>query len=131
MVLKFEGIDSINDAEPLIGAEIQIPKEERARLESGATYTSDLVGCRVFARTANHEPRDVGEVADVLFGTGEAPVLEIRDGKKEHLVPLAQEYIKLLDTAAKRIELELPEGMLELDAPLSKEEKQAQGDPSE
>ncbi len=68
----------------------------------------------------------IGTVTDVHFGSGEAPVLEIRDGKKEHLVPLAQEYIRVLDVAGKRIELALPEGMLELDAPLSKDEKDAQ-----
>lgn len=62
----------------------------------------------------------------MTFGAGEAPILDIRDGNKEYLVPLAQEYIKTLDTAAKRIELELPEGMLELDAPLSEQEKQSQ-----
>ena len=60
------------------------------------------------------------------FGAGEAPILAIRDGKKEYLVPLAQEYIRSLDTAGKRIELELPEGMLELDAPLSAAENDAQ-----
>jgi len=66
---------------------------------------------------------EIGEVADVLFSAGEAPILQIRHGAKEYLVPLAQDYIKQLDTASKRIELELPEGMLDLDAPLSAEEK--------
>jgi len=125
MVLKFEGIDSINDAEPLKGAEVQIPAEERAELKDGAAYVTDLVGCRVWV-TWGSRLRDIGSVSDVTFDAGEAPVLEIKDGKREHLVPLAQEYIRLLDIAAKRIELELPEGMLELDAPLSSEEKSAQ-----
>jgi 16S rRNA processing protein RimM len=129
MVLKFVGIDSINDAEPLKGCEIQIPVEERAPLKEGATYVSDLIGCRVFAGAAGSGPRalhEIGTVSEVIFGAGEAPILEIRDGKREHMVPLAQEYIKALDTSAKRIELDLPEGMLELDAPLSKEEKDLQ-----
>jgi 16S rRNA processing protein RimM len=130
LVLKFEGIGSISDAEPLIGAEIQIPKEERAELETGSAYVADLVGCRVFASC--HRPTtadlacEIGVVSDVLFGAGEAPLLAIHDGKKEHLVPFAQEYIKSLDIAAKRIELELPEGMLDLDAPLSEEDKNVQ-----
>jgi len=133
MILKFEGIDSINEAEPLKGAEIQIPAEERVRLEEGAAYVTDLVGCRVFVsdlppQTADLRPvlREVGIVSDVIFGAGEAPILEIKDGKREHMVPLAQEYIRLLDTGAKRIELDLPAGMLELDAPLSSEEKKVQ-----
>jgi 16S rRNA processing protein RimM len=131
MILKFQGIDSINDAEPLKGAEIQIPLEERAQLEEGATYVADLVGCRVYVRdsrpsTADAAVREVGAITDISFGAGEAPILEIRDGQKEYLVPLAQEYIRSLDTAAKRLELQLPEGMLELDAPLSAAEKQRQ-----
>lgn len=131
MILKFQGIDSINDAEPLKGAEIQIPAEERAQLEEGATYVADLVGCRVYVfdsrpSTAGLAVREIGAITDVSFGAGEAPILEIRDGQKEYLVPLAQEYIRSLDTAAKRLELQLPEGMLELDAPLSNDEKKAQ-----
>jgi 16S rRNA processing protein RimM len=137
MILKFEGIDSINDAEPLKGAEIQIPAEERAPLEEGAAYVGDLVGCHVFVldrpATADLRPtlREVGIVFDVTFSAGEAPILQIKEGKREHMVPLAQEYIKSLDTAAKRIELELPEGMLDLDAPLSSEEKRAHQNPEE
>jgi 16S rRNA processing protein RimM len=68
----------------------------------------------------------VGTVADVQFGAGEAPLLVVREGKREYLIPLAQEYLRRIDTAAKRIEMELPDGMLELDAPLSKEEKDLQ-----
>ena len=128
MVLKFEGIDSINDAEPLIGGEIQIPQQERAQLDKGSAYVGDLIGCRVWVSRAESQASllEIGVVSDVTFGSGEAPILEIKQGKKEHLVPLAQEYIKSLDTAARRIEMELPEGMLELDAPLSSEEKRAQ-----
>ncbi len=134
LVLKFAGVDSISDAESLLGNEVQIPREECAELEEGAAYTSDLIGCHVFARQQstpeyeirNTPLREVGVVADVTFGAGEAPILEICGGNKEYLVPLAQEYILSLDTAAKRLELALPEGMLELDAPLSKEEKDLQ-----
>ena len=128
MILKFQGIDSINDAQPLQGSEIQIPAAERAQLENGAAYVADLVGCRVFVSELRPKTglREIGVVSDVNFGAGEAPILEIKDGTREHMVPLAQEYVKVLDTAAKRIELELPEGMLELDAPLSREEKDLQ-----
>ncbi|MGH9522012.1 MAG: ribosome maturation factor RimM [Terriglobales bacterium] len=122
LILKFSGIESINDAEPLVGCEIQIPLEERAPLEEGATYVSDLVGCRVFVEGAG----EIGSVTDVLSGTGEAPLLEVREGKKEYLIPFAQEYIRRVDVGEKRIELRLPEGMLELDAPLSADEKKIQ-----
>jgi 16S rRNA processing protein RimM len=47
MILKFAGVDSIDDAASLVGAEIQIPREERAQLEAGSFYVSDLLGCQV------------------------------------------------------------------------------------
>lgn len=121
LVLKFAGVDSISDAETLVGCEIQIPREQRAALEEGSAYVGDLVGCEVIAGG-----RVVGIVADVQFGAGEAPLLVVREGKREYLIPLAQEFLGRMDTAAKRIEMELPEGMLELDAPLSKDEKRSQ-----
>ena len=80
MILKFAGIDSIDDAATLVGAEIQIPREQRAQLEEGSFYVSDLVGCRVFASREPHEVRELGPVTDVVFGAGEAPLLEIREG---------------------------------------------------
>jgi 16S rRNA processing protein RimM len=120
-VLKFAGVDSISDAEALLGCEIQIPAAERAALEEGAAYVADLVGCEVVA-----SGRTIGAVAEVQFGSGEAPLLVVREGKREYLIPLAQEYLRRMDVPAKRIEMQLPEGMLELDAPLSKEEKEAQ-----
>ena len=70
LVLKFQGIESINDAEPLLRAELQLPRSERAELEPGWTYLSDLVGCKVF-----DGEREIGKIEDVQFGAGEAPLL--------------------------------------------------------
>jgi 16S rRNA processing protein RimM len=121
MVLKFAGVDSISDAETLLRCEIQVPKAERTALEEGAWYVSDLVGCVV-----TNGDRVIGTVADVEFGAGEAPLLIVRDANQEHMVPLTERYTKLVDTAGKKIELLLPEGMLEINAPLSSGEKKQQ-----
>jgi len=120
VVLKFAGIDSISDAEPLKGCEIQVPQEERARLEDDSIYVSDLAGCTVYSAG-----REIGKIEDVQFGSGEAPLLVIK-GAKEYLVPFAAEYVEKVATGQKRIDMRLPEGMLELDAPLGREEKQRQ-----
>lgn len=125
VVLKFAGIDSISQAEALIGSEIQIPQSERASLDAGSIYVSDLNGCTVYDRG-----REVGKIKDVRFGTGEAPLLvvvgEKAQGEKEYLIPFAAGYIKSIAIENKRLEMDLPEGMLELDAPLTSEEKQEQ-----
>ncbi len=125
IVLKFAGVDSISEAETLVGCEIQIPEAERVELEAGAAYTADLVGCAVFALEGDGF-RELGRIDDVDFSAGEAPLLVVRAGKRELLLPFAAEFIRSLDTAAKRIEMALPEGMLELDAPLTADEKREQ-----
>lgn len=111
VVLKFKGVDSITDAEKLAGWEIQVPLTERAVLEEGALYVSELMGCVVYDGS-----REVGTVKDVQFGAGEAPLLVVK-GAKEFLVPLAAEYIEKILPEQKRIDMKLPEGMLTLDAP--------------
>ncbi len=124
MVFKFAGIDSIEDAEALIGSEIQIPAAQRAKLEEGSVYISDLKGCAVSARCGNEPPRSLGKIDDVIFGAGEAPLLEIREGKKEYLIPFVESFIEKMDLERREIALVVPEGMLDLDAPLSREEKE-------
>ena len=121
MVFKFAGIESIDEAETLVGAEVQIPIEQRAELEEGTVFVSDLVGCAVMV-----DERQIGVVADVQFGAGEAPLLIVREGPREHMVPLAQEFLQGIDLESKRLTMVLPEGMLELDAPLTAEEKKEQ-----
>jgi 16S rRNA processing protein RimM len=121
LVLKFAGVDSISDAEALIGCELQVPRCERARLESGWNYVSDLIGCVVFDGGS-----EIGKIEDVQFGTGEAPLLIVGAGSKRCEVPYAEAYLKSVDLERKRIHMLLPEGMLELNAPLTAEEKRQQ-----
>lgn len=117
VVLKFAGVDSISQAEKLIGAELQVPLEERTALTDDSVYVSDLIGC-----TVSDSGREIGTVTDVQFGSGEAPLLVIR-GEKEFLVPFAGEYLKEVAPERKQLRMSLPEGMLELDAPLRQQEK--------
>jgi 16S rRNA processing protein RimM len=121
LVLKFAGIDSISDAEALLGCELQIPRSQRAQLESGWNYISDLIGCVVF-----DAGQEIGKIDDVQFGTGEAPLLIVVDGSKRYEIPYAEAYVKAADLEHKQIQMQLPEGMLDLNAPLTAEEKEQQ-----
>jgi 16S rRNA processing protein RimM len=121
LVLKFAGVDSISEAEPLVGSELQVPVSERAKLEAGAAYVSDLVGCALVDRE-----REVGVVSDVRFGAGEAPLLVVASDKSELEIPYAQEFLVRVDLGRKRIEMNLPAGLLEVNAPLTEEEKRVQ-----
>ena len=126
VVLKFAGVETISDAEQLAGLELQVPLEQRAELEEGAAYVSDVVGCEVWIRNAQQL---LGTVSEVQFGAGEAPLLVVRakiGAEQEILVPYAEEFLKSADFRQRRIEMELPEGLLALESPLSGEEKQRQ-----
>ena len=122
LVFKFVGIDSISDAEALVGSELQLPQTERAQLEQGWNYVSDLVGCTVL-----DQGTEIGRIEDVQFGAGEAPLLIIAGlGGKKFDVPFAEAYLEGVDMARKQVRMKLPEGMLEINAPLTPEEKQQQ-----
>ena len=91
LIVKFDGMNSISEAEPLVGCELQVPVSERAALEAGSIYISDLVGCTVF-----DSDRDIGEIRDVRFGAGEAPLLIVspkENGTKEYEIPFAGAYL--------------------------------------
>ncbi len=122
LVLKFRGIDSISDAEGLIGSELQVPWVERADLEQGWTYVSDLAGC-----TLVDHGQELGTIEDVQFGAGEAPLLIVASkmGKKFE-VPFAEAYLETVDTTRKQVRMKLPEGLLEINAPMTAEEKEQQ-----
>src|SRR5271157_3603793 len=119
LVLKLQGIETISDAEPLVGAELQLPRSERAELEPGWTYLSDLIGCTVF-----DGQREIGEIEDVQFGAGEAPLLVVRAREKDkeklpHEIPFAEAYLEKLDLERKQVRMKLPEGLLEVNQPKS------------
>ena len=121
VVLKFAGIDSISEAELLIGAELQVPQGERAELERGWTYVSDLVGCVLFDKG-----QEIGTIEDVQFGAGEAPLLMVEAKGKKYDVPFAEAYLEGVDIVGKEVRMNLPEGMLEVNAPMTEEEKREQ-----
>ena len=117
LVLKFQGVETISDAEPLVGAELQLPQSERAELEPGWTYLSDLIGCTVF-----DGQREIGEIEDVQFGAGEAPLLVVRgkeqkSAKLPYEIPFAEAYLEKLDLEQRQVRMKLPEGLLEVNAP--------------
>jgi 16S rRNA processing protein RimM len=121
LVLKFAGVDSISDAEVLIGSELQVPVIERAQLEQGWTYVSDLIGSTVL-----DHGREIGRIEDVQFGAGEAPLLIVGNAGKKFDVPFAEAYLEGVDMAQHQVRMNLPEGLLDVNAPVTAEEKQEQ-----
>jgi 16S rRNA processing protein RimM len=105
LVFKFHGVDTISDAERLAGAEVAIPFEQRAALGEQEYYQSDLVGCEVVDATG----RSLGVVTD-FEETGGTPLLRVGD----LLIPFAKSICTSIDPANKRIVINPPEGLLDL-----------------
>ncbi|MFZ0689526.1 MAG: ribosome maturation factor RimM [Acidobacteriaceae bacterium] len=131
IVLKFAGIDSINEAEALRGFAVAIPATERAALEAGSVYVSDLIGCRVV--DLNREGADVGEIVDVDRGSSSTELLVVRRRDRreggEMLIPFVAEYVIRVDAANRLLEMRLPGGLLEINAPMTEDEKREAGEP--
>ena len=126
IVLKFRAVDSINEAEALRNYSVAIPGAERAPVEQGAVYVSDLIGCRVF--DLNQASLEVGEVIDVDRGSSNTDLLVVhrrgmRKGQSEALIPFVREHLVRIDLENRRVEMRLPQGLLEINAPLTEEEK--------
>ena len=108
-VVGFAGFSSIEEAERLAGLELRVPEETLQALGEGVYYQHQLVGCEV--ETVAGAP--VGEVSRVDGGAG-GSLLAVRGARGEVLIPLAQHICVEIDVAAKRIRIDPPDGLLEL-----------------
>jgi len=107
LVFKFRGVDSISDAELLTGAEVRVPLEQRTPLEPGEFFQDDLLGCQVIDRRTGET---LGSVSGWQDGGGSG-LLVVDDGL---LIPFARSICVEIDPQAKRISVELPEGLKDL-----------------
>lgn len=127
-LFQFSHCNSIEDAQALVGCQVQIPLSERLPLADGQYYITDLEGCTVREEgrpELGHDEaqmlgRTLGEVTYVQE-TGEkatgTPVLVVRSEEKEFLIPLAAEICIHIDPAAREIVVRLPPGLRELNDP--------------
>jgi len=106
LIFKFQGVDTISDAEKLAGAEVSIPFEQRAELSEDEIYQSDLVGCEVVDATG----RSLGVVTD-FQETGGTPLLRVGE---DLLIPFAKSICTKIDLDHRQIVVDLPEGLLDL-----------------
>ena len=113
VVLHFAGVESISEAEALAGLIVALPFEERAALGEDEVYIADLIGCELID-VAGAEPVPVGRIENVDRSAGPVPLLIIQGKKGEVLVPFAKSYLRRLDLAGGRVEMALPEGLLDL-----------------
>jgi 16S rRNA processing protein RimM len=107
LILKLRGVDSISAAEALAGREVRIPRDARTPLDPGEYYESDLVGMEIVERATGES---LGRVVSWLE-TGAAPLLELENGL---LIPFARTICVAIEPENRRILVELPPGLKEL-----------------
>ena len=121
VVLHFSGIDSISAAETLAGLGVAIPRAERAILDEDRVYIADLIGCTLVdvskSDASSPEPVTpgvlVGVIDDVDLDAGPVALLVVKGDSGEVLVPYAKGYLRNVDLVTKRVEMALPEGLVD------------------
>ena len=89
VLLRLEGVETIDDAEKLRGKVLYIDRDD-ARLPEGKNFVQDLIGCRVV--DADDASKEYGEIADV-FKTGANDVYTVKNPSGEFLVPVIDEVV--------------------------------------
>jgi 16S rRNA processing protein RimM len=104
-VLKLEGVDSIEAAEALRGAELRIAESELRALPAGSYYHHQLTGLRV----EDEQGAPIGVVESVMETGAETRVLVLRGPAGEVLLPFAEAFVRSVDVARGLIVASRPE----------------------
>lgn len=108
-ILKFKGIDSINDIEKYKGKDLLVTRENAVPLEEGEFFIADLIGSSVEEENGTY----IGELVDVMQ-TGANDVFVVkRENKKEVLLPFIEECVKEIKIEEKKILVYLMPGLIE------------------
>ncbi len=103
---KFEGIESIDQAELLKTEVLWIEEEDLPELEEDEFYYHELMGCTVY----NQNKEDLGKVVDILE-TGANLVLRVKKGKNSFLLPFVEAFVLDVDVEGKSMMIQEMEGL--------------------
>ena len=111
VLIKFKGIDTIEQARELIGKVVNLDRDE-IELEEGTYFIEDLIGCTVI----NDESDEAVGVVKAVdnFGASDVYTIEGEDGK-EYMFPAVDEFIVSTDIDKKEIRIKVIEGMFSED----------------
>ncbi len=110
VILKFKGLDRIEDVERLRKSEIFISREDAIPLEDGEYYIADIFGMKVWDEDDNF----LGEITDVLQ-TGANDVYVVHaDGRKDLLIPGIPPVVLDMNIEEGTMKIHLLEGLMDL-----------------
>ena len=109
LLVKFEGIDSVEEAEKLKNLQIKIDSDEVGELEENEFYFHEIIGCEVF----DENDKNLGEIIDILTpGANDVWVIKGENGK-EILIPYIEDVVKKIDITSKKVNIEVMEGLID------------------
>ena len=106
-IIRFDGFESRNDVEQLRSARLEIDRSRVPEPPPGTYFYFELMGCECYDAA-------VGELGRVcgLLNDGGGLILEIQQPEGKLLVPFVKAYLKSVDIANRRIEMQLPDGLI-------------------
>ena len=109
LLVKLEGIDSVEEAEKLKNLQIKIDSDEVGGLEENEFYFHQIIGCEVF----DENDKNLGEIIDILTpGANDVWVIKGENGK-EILIPYIEDVVKKIDITNKKVNIEVMEGLID------------------
>ena len=109
LLVRFEGIDSVEEAEKLKNLQIKIDSDEVGELEENEFYFHQIIGCEVF----DENDKNLGEIIDILTpGANDVWVIKGENGK-EILIPYIEDVVKKIDITSKKVNIEVMEGLID------------------
>lgn len=109
VILKFKGIDTLNDVEKYRKASLFVPRENAVRLSQDEYFIADLCGLTV----QNEDGQNIGVLRDVMeTGANDVYIIDLNDGR-ELLLPAIKQCILAVDVEAGFIQVHILEGLLD------------------
>lgn len=105
--LRFQGVEDRDQAEEMRNLWLEVERSRVPAAPPGTYYHYELLGCRCF-----DGDQDLGEVVD-LIEDGGGLLLMVSDGESRVPIPFVESFLRKVDVAAGRIELDLPPGLVE------------------
>lgn len=106
LVLKLEGIDSLETASELRGSLLEVPESDVPPAPRGTYYYFQVLGMAVYTLAGEH----LGVVTEIL-ATGANDVYVVRQEEREVLIPAIAQVVRQVDVQGKRMTVDLPPGL--------------------
>lgn len=108
VIVKFKGIDNINDIERYKGKDLLVTRENALPLEEGEYYLADIIGANVYTEDGNL----FGSLEDVIE-TGANLVYSVQHEGKEVLLPVIDDCVKEVNVEEKKVIVHIMKGLLD------------------